>query len=98
MDQADTLGDQPVLCGKKNWITEHRSTVNSIEFGRFSTRTYVLHFLGNANPSKPGLTFKFGITSLHERHWIDIDVAFARIPDAAMIIPAILTRRDTLSD
>lgn len=60
--------------------------------------THVLHLRGRAKPSKPGFTFKFGITSLHERHWIDMVVALALIPDADTIIPAIFTKRDTLSD
>lgn len=60
--------------------------------------TYVVHFRGIAKPSRPGFTFKFGITSLHDRHWMDIVVAFAFIPDAAITIPAILTKRDTNSD
>lgn len=57
-----------------------------------------MHFRGSVNPSNPGFTFKFGIISLHDRHWIDIVVAFALIPDAAMMIPATLTKRDTHSD
>lgn len=38
------------------------------------------------------------MTSLHERHWIDMVVAFALIPDADMMMPAIFTKRETLSD
>lgn len=34
----------------------------------------------------------------HDRHWIEILVAFALMPEADMTIPGILTRRDTVSD
>lgn len=57
-----------------------------------------MHFLGITYPSKPGLTDKLGITFRQERHWIDIFVAFALIPDAETIIPGIFTSRDTVSD
>lgn len=40
----------------------------------------------------------FGIPLSHERHCIDIFVAFALIPDAATIIPATFTSRKTESD
>lgn len=60
--------------------------------------TYVLHFLGIKYPSKPGFTAKLGITLLHDRHWMEILVAFALIPETLTMIPGILTRRDTTSD
>lgn len=35
---------------------------------------------------------------LQERHWIEIFVALALIPEALTIMPGILTRRETTSD
>lgn len=33
-----------------------------------------------------------------DRHWIDILVAFALMPDADITMPGIFTSRDTVSD
>lgn len=60
--------------------------------------TYVLHFLGMTYPSRPGFTGRLGITLRHERHCMDIFVAFALIPDADITIPGIFTSLDTVSD
>lgn len=58
----------------------------------------MLHFRGITYPSSPGLTGRFGMMLRHDRHCIDILVAFALIPDADITMPGILTRRDTVSD
>lgn len=34
----------------------------------------------------------------HERHWMEMRVALARTPDAAMMMPGIFTRCDIMSD
>jgi hypothetical protein len=57
-----------------------------------------VHFRGSAYPSSPGLTFKFGMVLLHDRHWMEIRVVFALIPEAEMMTPEIFTRRETMSD
>lgn len=58
----------------------------------------MLHFLGITYPSKPGFTGRFGMMLRHDRHWIEIFVALALIPDADITMPGIFTRRETVSD
>lgn len=53
---------------------------------------------GRIYPSRPGLIVKFGTTFLQERHWIEIFVALALIPEADTIIPGIFTKWETCSD
>lgn len=60
-------------------------------------KTYVLHLLGNAYPSRPGLIEILTCVTLQERHCIAIFVAFALTPDAETIMPGTLTSLETIS-
>ena len=56
------------------------------------------HFLGRAYPSRPGLTAMSLMTLRQLRHWMLIRVALARMADAAITMPGILTIFDIISD
>ena len=55
----------------------------------------MLHFLGRAYPSSPGLMLMLGMTFLQLRHCREILVAFDLMPEAETTMPGILTRRET---
>lgn len=60
--------------------------------------TYVLHFLGSAYPSSPGLMAMLLIDVLQPLHCRQIRVALERIDDAAITIPDTFTKSDICSD